>query len=139
MFILLALTISPFNKWIVKDETIRYPFELSYPQIPRTTHPNNSTKIAVCSGCKSNPDGRLSYKLASIPACIEHVPCAKRKYLSPVYLHTSSGRSANANPFVEYRSLMGGPNGILQKPKIADSLFGYTGCFLTTNRLVRTW
>lgn len=51
------------TKWIVKDETIRYPFELSYPEIPLTTHPNNSTKIAVCSGCKSNPDGRLSYKL----------------------------------------------------------------------------
>ena len=70
------------TKWIVKDETIRYLFELSYPQIPRTTHPNNSTKIAVCSGCKSNPDGRLSYRLASIPACIEHVPYTKKISLS---------------------------------------------------------
>ena len=35
------------------------------------------------------------------------VPYAKRKYLSPVYLHTSLGRSAGANPFVEYRSLTG--------------------------------
>lgn len=44
--------------------------------------PNNSTKIAVCSGCKSNPDGRLSYRLASIPACIEHVPYTKKISLS---------------------------------------------------------
>src|SRR6185312_16397574 len=32
---------------------------------------------------------------------------AKRKYLSPIYLHTSLGRSAGANPLVEYRSLTG--------------------------------
>src|SRR6185436_20720853 len=36
-----------------------------------------------------------------------NVPYAKRKYLSPVYLHTSLGRSAGTNPFVEYRSLTG--------------------------------
>ena len=34
------------------------------------------------------------------------VPYSKRKYLSPIYLHTSLGRSAGANPFVEYRSLV---------------------------------
>src|SRR5438128_2385100 len=36
-----------------------------------------------------------------------NVPYDKRKYLSPVYLHTSLGRSAGTNPFVEYRSLTG--------------------------------
>ena len=59
-----------------------------------------SNKIAVCSGCKSHPNGQLSHRLASMPTCIED-------YLSPVYLHTSLGRSAGANPFVEYRSLTG--------------------------------
>ena len=33
-----------------------------------------------------------------------NVPYGKRKYLSPVYLHTSLGRSAGTNPFVEYRA-----------------------------------
>jgi hypothetical protein len=73
------------TKWIVRDETIRYPFELSFPETLLTTHPHNSTKIAICSICKSKPDGRLNCRLASIPACIEHVPYAKRKHLSPVY------------------------------------------------------
>ena len=31
----------------------------------------------------------------------------KRKYLSPIFLHTSLGCSASANPFIEYRSLTG--------------------------------
>ena len=72
------------TKWIIRDETIRYPFELSFPETSLTSHPNNSTKIAVCSGCKSHPDGWLSRKLAPIPTCIKDVPYAKRKYLSPV-------------------------------------------------------
>src|SRR6185312_12974529 len=50
----------------------------------------------------------LAYALAEIPQCIHDVPYAKGKYLSPVYLHTSLGRSAGgANPFVEYCSLTG--------------------------------
>src|SRR6185295_10255590 len=93
----------PFHE----PSTIRYPFELSFPETSLTSHPNNSTKIAVYSGCKSHPDGRLSRKLAPIPTCIKDAPYAKRKYLSPVCLHTSLGRSAGANLFVEYRTLTG--------------------------------
>ena len=52
-------------KWIIKDETIRYPFELSFPETPRTLHPNDPTKIAICIGCKSHPNDQLSRRLAS--------------------------------------------------------------------------
>ena len=71
MFILLAIAVS------------------SFPETPLTLHPNDPTKIAVCSGCKSHPNGQLSRRLASIPTCIEYIPYAKRKYLSPVYLNGS--------------------------------------------------
>jgi len=77
------------TKWIIKYETIRYPLELSFPETLLTLHPNDPTKIAICSDCKSHSDGQLSRRLASIPACIENVPYAKRKYLSPIYLYTS--------------------------------------------------
>ena len=60
------------TKWIIRDETIRYPFELSFPETSLTSHPNNSTKIAVCSGCKSHSDGRPSRKLAPIPSKTFH-------------------------------------------------------------------
>jgi hypothetical protein len=93
------------TKWIVRDETTVYPFQLSVPETPLTTHPCNPAKIAVCSSCKSRPNNRINHVLAPIPACIQDVPYAKRKYLSPIYLHTSLGRSVGANPFVEYRSL----------------------------------
>ena len=54
-----------------------------------------------------NSNNRVCLPLTQIPQCIHNVPYAKRKYLSPIYLHTSLGRSAGTNPFVEYRSLTG--------------------------------
>src|SRR5437773_397520 len=36
-----------------------------FPESPLTSHPHDPIKIAVCSGCKSHPDGRLSRRLAS--------------------------------------------------------------------------
>src|SRR6185369_13189327 len=38
-------------KWIARDQTTIYPFQLSYPEISLTTHPSNPSKIAVCSNC----------------------------------------------------------------------------------------
>ena len=93
-------------KWLVRNNDIIYPFQ-TYFQINLTTSPRNPEKIAICDGCKSNPNNRTCLTLAPIPQCIRDVPYSKRKYLSPIYLHNSLGRSTGANPFVEYRSLVG--------------------------------
>src|SRR6185437_5989903 len=46
-------------------------------------------------------------RLTQIPPCIENVPDSKRKYLSPVYLHSSLGRSSNIPTYSEYQSIKG--------------------------------
>ena len=68
-----------------------YPLEISFPEINLTTNPRNPTKVAVCDGCKSNSNSRVCLALTQIPQCIHNVPYAKRKYLSPISLHTSLG------------------------------------------------
>ena len=93
------------------------------------TNPRNESKIAVCDGCKSNRNNRLCYVLAEIPQCIHDVPYAKRKYLSPVYLHTSLGRSAGANPFVEYHSHTG-QMGYSRNRRTLTLYSGIIGAFL---------
>src|SRR6185312_10424641 len=87
-------------KWVIKDDNFVYPLQSSFPQLNIIANPRNESKIAVCDGCKSNRNNRLCYVLAEIPQCIHDVPYAKRKYLSSVYLHTSLGRSAGANPLL---------------------------------------
>ena len=67
----------------------------------------------------------------SIPQCIHNVPYAKRKYLSPIYLHTSLGRSAGTNPFVEYRSLTG-QMGYSKNRRTFVLYSGMIGAFLLT-------
>ena len=91
-------------KWVTRDNNIVYPLEMSFPEINLTNNPRNATKVAVCDGCKSNSNNRVCLPLTQIPQCIHNVPYAKRKYLSPIYLHTSLGRSVDTNPFVEYQS-----------------------------------
>ena len=58
-----------------------------------------------------------------------NVPYDKRKYLSPVYLHTSLGRSAGTNPFVEYRSLTG-QMGYSKNRRTFSLYSGIIGAFL---------
>ena len=85
-------------KWIIKTDNFTYPLESSFSQLKVITNPRNESKIAVCDGCKYNHNTQSCYALDEIHQCIHDVPYAKRKYLSPVYLHTSLGRSAGANP-----------------------------------------
>ncbi|CAG8475515.1 6891_t:CDS:2, partial [Gigaspora margarita] len=44
------------------------------------------------------------------PDEIELVPLEKCRYLSPIFLHCSLGHTPGANPFTEYRSLVGTMN-----------------------------
>ena len=102
---------------------------MSLPEISLTVNLRNPTKIVVCDGCKSNSNNRTSLTLAPIPQCIHDVPYGKRKYLSPVYLHTSLGRSAGTNPFVEYRSLTG-QMGYSKNRRTFSLYSGIIGAFL---------
>ena len=54
-------------KWIIRDETVTYPFQSSFPETPLITHPRYSAKIAVCDSCKSNSNNQITCKLAPIP------------------------------------------------------------------------
>ena len=115
-------------KWVTRNDDVTYPLEMSLPEISLTVNLRNPTKIAVCDGCKSNSNNRTCLTLAPIPQCIHDVPYGKRKYLSPVYLHTSLGRSAGTNPFVRI-SIAHWSNGIFQKPKNIFTLLRHYWCF----------
>ena len=108
--------------------------ESSFPQLNIITNPRNESKIAVCDGCKYNHNTQSCYALDEIHQCIHDVPYAKRKYLSPVYLHTSLGRSAGANPFVEYRSLTG-QMGYSRNRRTLTLYSGIIGAFLNNTDL----
>ena len=110
------------------DNDFTYPVQ-TYLQINLTTNPRNPAKIAICDGCKSNPNNRACLTPAPIPQCIHDVPYSKRKYLSPIYLHTSLGRSTGANPFVEYRSLVG-QMGYSKNRRTFSLYSGIIGAFL---------
>jgi len=75
----------------------------SYPDVTSTYHPRDSTKIAVCASCKK-PKSLPRKKPSSIYSFVHsNSPIQKRKYLSPVYLYSSLGRTVDANAFSEYR------------------------------------
>ncbi|HEY9492398.1 MAG TPA: hypothetical protein VIP56_10470, partial [Nitrososphaeraceae archaeon] len=57
------------------------------------------------SSCKSKPKRIYPPYLFPIPPEIQIILLAKRKYLSPIYLHSSLGRTPGINPFSEYRSV----------------------------------
>src|SRR5581483_10815695 len=100
--------------WIFYDPSIIYPLQQKIPDIVLTFHPDTSRipelRIPTCNSCK-DPLTRYSFPhLSPIPEEIASVPLHKRKYLSPVYLHCSLGRTPNSNPYSEYRSLVGTMN-----------------------------
>lgn len=82
--------------WVAQDLSTYALFQL-YP----------SRKLPTCHCCKL-PSTRLQIpRLAEIPQAINNVPYGKRKYLSPIFLHSSQGRSTNGNAYTEYRSIVG--------------------------------
>lgn len=83
-------------KWITRQTNSIFPFEHVYPHIPLNTHPRNSTKVAVCP--------HVNYHLTHVS---KTYLMGKRKYLSPIYLHSSLGRSSNVPAYSEYRSIKG--------------------------------
>ncbi|CAG8503375.1 3740_t:CDS:2 [Gigaspora margarita] len=98
-------------EWIPQDPNFHYPLITAYPTENLITNPNPPpNRIAICSSCKRNQNRNYSPYLCQIPPEINSVPLEKRKYLSPIFLHCSLGHTPGANPFSEYRTLVGTMN-----------------------------
>ncbi|CAG8847658.1 24892_t:CDS:2, partial [Racocetra persica] len=70
-----------------------------YPDITLVTNPNSPpNRIAICSSCKSNPSRNYPSYLSQVPLEIELVRLEKCRYLSPVFLHCSLGRTLKQTP-----------------------------------------
>ncbi|CAG8518318.1 16228_t:CDS:1, partial [Gigaspora rosea] len=94
------------SMWIQQESNTTYLLINAYPNITLTTNPIPSpNRIAICRSCKSIPNRNYPQYLFLIPTEIELVPLEKRRYLLPIFLHCSLGRTPRANPFTEYRSL----------------------------------
>jgi len=96
--------------WIPYDHSETYPIERvnqinvleSYGTLRRQI-----LKVPTCYSC-AKPQNRFQYPiLARIPDEINQVPLHHRKFLSPVYLHCSLGRSPGSSSYSEYRSIVG--------------------------------
>ncbi|CAG8818601.1 23712_t:CDS:1, partial [Gigaspora rosea] len=60
-----------------------------------------------CTSCKTNPTHNYPPYLCQIPPEINSVPLEKCRYLSSIFLHCSLECTPGANPFSEYRTLVG--------------------------------
>ena len=97
-------------KWIPYKDDVLYPFKMAFPRSKLAFHPRSPTRIAICPACKNKPERIFPPYLYPIPPEIQEIPLVKRKYLSPIYLHSSLGRTPGVNPFSEYRSIVGTMN-----------------------------
>ena len=83
-----------------------YPLEIYFPNIDLYVREDKlSLKISVCSECKFPNKRQACPQLYPTPNEIEIIPLMQ--YLSPVFLHCSSGRSLSGNPYAEYHTLAG--------------------------------
>jgi hypothetical protein len=116
--------------WVAQKDLSTYALFQLYPSISieDVTHPS-ARKLPTCHCCKL-PSTRLQIsRLAEIPQAINNVPYGKRKYLSPIFLHSSLGRSTNANAYTEYRSIVG-TMGLSKNLRTLTLYSGMLGAFL---------
>ncbi|GES92241.1 Pif1-like helicase domain-containing protein [Rhizophagus clarus] len=122
-------------KWIQYSEELSYQFEIAFPRSKLPLHPYPPARIAVCSICKSNPNRIFPSYLIPIPPEIQAIPLSKRKYLSPIYLHSSIGRTPGVIPFNQYRSIVGTMN--YSKNIRSFTLYsGMLGAFLESSDII---
>jgi len=117
--------------WVTQEDLSAYPLFQLYPSIAIDDIARIDTvnKLPTCQSCKK-PSTRLQIpSLAPIPQEISDVPYSKRKYLSPIFLHSSLGRSSNANAYTEYRSLVG-TMGLSKNLRTLTLYSGMLGAFL---------
>ncbi|CAG8830672.1 23494_t:CDS:1 [Gigaspora margarita] len=96
------------SSWIQQDPFISYSFAKYIPLVTNPIPPTN--RIAICQLYKSDPNYNYPLYLVPTPTEIESVLLEKRKYLSLIFLYCSLGRTSGANPFSEYRTLVGTMN-----------------------------
>src|SRR2546429_6299829 len=119
-----SILMFPINaKWILKENNRIYPLTLIFSDEEPVEHPNDSSKIAVCSTCKNLRLRRSPPNIVNTPYEIERVPIRYRHWLSPVFLSCSLGRIPNSNSYTNYRTLSGRFN----YSKNTRALFLYSG------------
>ncbi|CAG8743304.1 937_t:CDS:1, partial [Ambispora leptoticha] len=118
------------SMWIHRNPNISYPLENYVPLITNPVPPTNH--IAIYPSCKSNTTRNYPPYLRPIPTEIELVPLRSRKHLSLIFLHCSLGRTPRANPFSEYRTLVGSMN-YLQNYNSLNLYSGLLGAYLASS------
>jgi len=96
--------------WIAYDSSQIYPIEQINQVNVFISYSSLRYQNIKAPSCFSyvKPQNRFQFPiLARIPDEIKAVPLHRRKFLSPVYLHCSLGRSSNSNPYSEYRNIVG--------------------------------
>ncbi|CAG8593381.1 9931_t:CDS:2 [Paraglomus brasilianum] len=78
--------------WVYRNSNSRFPFEELYPDVALLENLKRPNMFAICRACR-NPPHKRCLRLCPIPPQIQAVPYGKRKYLSPVFLHSSLGRT----------------------------------------------
>ncbi len=101
------LMFSTNAKWIQKEDNRIYPLTLVFSSKEPVEHINDSSKIAICSTCKDSRLRRSPPNIVKILPEIERVPLHYRRWLSPVFLSYSLGRTPNSNSYTNYRTLSG--------------------------------
>jgi hypothetical protein len=96
------------SRWILKNNHFTYPLIRAYPNLSLTFNPNPpNNRIPICDACYKNPSRNFPPYLYPIPPEIDNIPLSKRKYLSPIFLHSSLGRTPDMNNYTTYRSFIG--------------------------------
>ncbi|CAG8786062.1 28742_t:CDS:1 [Racocetra persica] len=117
------------SMWIHRNPNTLYPLENYKSLVVNPIPPAN--RIAICHSCKLNPTRNYPPYLHPIPPEIESVPLRLRKHLSLIFLHCSLGRTPGANPFSEYRTLVGTMN-YSQNFNSLNLYSGLLGAYLTS-------
>jgi len=123
--------------WVSRNSDSRFPFEEPYPDVALLENPKQPNMFASCRACR-NPPRKRCLKLYPIPSQIQTVPYGKRKYLSPIFLHSSLGRTGNLSSFSEYRSI----RGTMSYSKNYRALYLYSGmlgAFLENDEIKSLW
>jgi len=96
------------SRWTRKNDNITYPLIRAYPNLSFIFNPNPpNNRIPICDACVKNPFRNYPPYLHPVPPEIENIPLWKRKYLSPIFLHSSLGRTSDMNNYTTYRSFVG--------------------------------
>ncbi|CAG8664894.1 1253_t:CDS:1 [Ambispora leptoticha] len=126
------------TQWITYDPNEDYTLSVAFPDIPVYLRhfTNKPSKIAICRSCKNPKTRRFSPVLSYVPREISLVPMKHRKYLSPIHMTCSLGRTPGSNLYTTYRFLRG--DFFLSKNLHALELFsGMISAFLDQNEPAR--